>query len=158
MNRELTIKQRRFWKAYLETGNLAQSAKEAGARGKSSQALSMAGRHLLQAINPSSRDLLDELGLTDQLLAKKLEEGLSATDVRIASEHGIITDERFYADHATRSRFLEMAHKLKGSFIDKKEVVGKSGGPILLKVVYEDVENGNGEGDNGGIEDSSSKT
>jgi hypothetical protein len=74
-------------------------------------------------------------GVTDERLAAVHAEGLAATQVKIASHEGMITDEREYVDHNARHKFLETAYKVKG--ILKDDDPSGAGGLILIGVKTE---------------------
>jgi len=134
MKGDLTLKQRKFWKCYCETHNLAESAKYAGSHGKDVQSLSSIGYDLLKSLELSMPELLDAQGLTNEKCNKVLEEGLQANHVVTATYKGKIEDERAYIDFSTRAKYLEIFHRLRGQFIDRHELTGKDGGDINLVV------------------------
>ena len=73
-----TIKERKFVKKYLETGNATQSAYEVYDV-KDLNTASSLGAQTLRKL--SIGDIMDKQGLTDEKLVAKLEEGLEATKV-----------------------------------------------------------------------------
>ena len=73
-----TVKERRFLKAYLKGKSLAESAKYAGSKGKDKDSLKVIGHQILTRLNLSIDETLTLSGLTDEVLAKKLQEGLEA--------------------------------------------------------------------------------
>jgi hypothetical protein len=86
----------------------------------------------LGRLNISNQEILDLNGVTDQAATKPLIDGLQAKKVLIATFQGRIKDKIEIDDHSTRSKFLEIYHRLKGNFIDKLELAGKDGGDIVL--------------------------
>ncbi len=146
---ELTLKQRKFIKSYIKTGNLAESAQNAGYNCSQRHGFEEIGYQNLRKLHKKIEDIMLEMGLDNTHLLKKLDEGLDSMIVKIASEKGIITDEKVYIDFPTRAKYLEMGFKLNGGFAPSEHrVTGKDGGPIKLFVAdfgfNGDIENGNG--------------
>lgn len=56
--------------------------------------------------------------LPDDLILTKIHDGLNANHVEVAKFNGQITEEREYADYATRHRYLETAIKLRGDIAE----------------------------------------
>jgi len=77
---------------------------------------------------------MELMGLTDQLLTQKTLDGLNAEKVEIATYKGSICDERAYPDYSTRAKYVELAGRFKGKFIDKTELTGRDGGDISLVI------------------------
>ena len=145
--KKLSIKQRKFWKAYLETGNLAEGARAAGSKAKDSHSLSQCGYQILKSIEVSIDELLELKGLSDNKLLQVLEDGLNATKViscNVIAKDGEGMKDADSAtkdfvdvdDYPTRHKYLETALKLKGHMKDKVELGGKDGGPINLVVNF----------------------
>lgn len=96
-------------------------------------ALEIANVKLAKSDLKSDDDILKALtriGVDSDTLAAVALGGLNATTVKTATEHGLITDERIYADFATRHKYLETALKLRGE-LRQDEGTG-SGGLILI--------------------------
>ena len=134
MKTNLTLKQRRFWKEYLKTQNLASAAKAAGSKGKDLHCLSECGRQILKSLELKMAELLDAQGLTDENLNKTLSDGLNAKHTVVATFQGKIGEEKSFVDHPTRVKYLDIAHRLRGNFIDRHEVTGKEGGELVIVV------------------------
>lgn len=131
---KLTLKQRKFWKHYLKTHHLADSAKAAGSKGKNLKSLSEIGSQILESLGLSMPELLNAEGLSDQALAKPLQEGLAAKKPVVATWEGKITDRVDVEDHPTRLKAVELVGRMKGIFIDRHELSGKDGGDIILQI------------------------
>jgi len=131
---KLTLKQRKFWKHYIENHNLAAAAKYAGSKGDNLKNLSMAGHYILESLGLSMPELLNAEGLTPEAMAKPLQDGIAAKKPFIATWEGKITDQLWIEDHPTRAKFLEIYHKLNGNFVDKLELTGKDGGDLVLQM------------------------
>jgi len=134
MQGKLTLKQRKFWKAYQETHSLIESAKAAGSNGKDNKSLSVIGYEILRSLNVSMPELLDAKGLSDDAMVKPLLEGINAEKAIVATWEGKISDQLWIPDHPTRAKFLEQYHRLRGNFIDRQELTGRDGGDIMLQV------------------------
>lgn len=134
MHPKLTLKQRKFWICYQKTHSLIIAAKAAGSKGKDSHSLSVIGHQILRSLDLSMAELLDAQGLTDEAMAKPLQEGLVAMKPIVATWEGKISDQINIEDQPTRAKFLEIFHRLKGNFIDRHELTGRDGGDIILQV------------------------
>lgn len=132
MAEELTHKQKIWLKHYMETGNATRSALAAyypdfpidkehadltpEEKGTYDTAAAI-GYENLRKPQIKIDDLMDEAGLTDSFLIKKLNEQLEAT--RLHGKNGLE-----HMDGSTRNKALEMALKLKGKLKDKVEFEG----------------------------------
>ena len=134
MKPDLTPMEAKFYKAYLETSNLAESAKRAGYRCNTISNYSNKGRMLLNRLELTFPEILSICGVTDDLIANKTFEGLNATRTMLASFQGKFLDSKEIDDFPTRSKYLELAARMKGHLIDKKEITGSGGGDIVLQV------------------------
>ena len=132
MKANLTTKQRKFWKCYLESHNLAKSAKYAGCKCSTIQSYSTQGHELLKSLEVSMPELLNARGLGTDQLTEVLANQLKATKPLIATWQGKITDERFYPDNAAIGKATEHLGRMHGVFIDKYELTGRDGGDIFL--------------------------
>lgn len=117
-DQDLTIRERRALKAYLNGGTNADVALAYGSKAKNPANI---GIMLIRRLKDKVvlTDLLEEAGVTDELIFRKLREGMDATEVKIATDHGIISDERVYTDFSTRKGYIELAAKLKGHLKEK---------------------------------------
>jgi hypothetical protein len=129
-----TVKERRFLKAYLEGKPLAECAKYAGSRAKDTHSLSQVGYRWLKKVDLSMQEILDLCGLSDEVLARKLQEALEADRLYLASYEGKFLDERKAPDIPTRLKAVELVGRMRGHFIDRHELTGKDGGDIVLQV------------------------
>ena len=129
-----TVKERRFLKAYLEGKSLAECAKYAGSRAKDTHSLSQVGYRWLKKVNLSMQEILDLCGLSDEVLARKLQEALEADRLYLASYEGKFLDERKAPDIPTRLKAVELIGRMRGHFIDRHELTGKDGGDIVLTI------------------------
>lgn len=65
--------------------------------------------------------LLEKAGVSDELLATRIHEGLSAMETKTASFEGRITDWEDFIAYSERRAMVELTLKLKGHLIDKHE-------------------------------------
>jgi len=134
-NRKLTLKDRRFLDYYLEGRPLHECEKHAGRGSKNVHSLASMGYERLKRMNIQFDELLEIKGLSDDLLAEKIREGLNSYRVGFATLKGKITDTLQSPDFSARAKFVELLGKAKGKFKDTHEVTGKNGGDIILQVV-----------------------
>jgi hypothetical protein len=123
----LTRAERKFIKAYLDCGDVAKAAIEAGlykSKGGKYARIEAAkkGSAILRKAGPAIAELMDHEELSDVQLMQRLKAGLDATHavvVRIdKAEH--IED---YPDFRARYKFTEMAFKLRNAFPYRPAVV-----------------------------------
>ena len=134
MKADLSIKERKFIDAYLETGNISESAKRAGSKGKDVFSLYTTGKRWLDNVGITIKELHEIGGITDQYLREKLREGLTAKKKYFGSWQGDIIESKPFEDVPTRLKALEIAHKLRGEFIDRTEITGKDSGDLVLQI------------------------
>lgn len=129
MSEDLTIKQRKWIKLYLKYGNATKAAREVYDCANDDSA-AVIGYENLRKLN--YQDFLEEAGITDELLQKKMIEGLESTKpisalVLVNTEKGTSktkADEGQIEvpDYAIRHKYLETVLKLKKRLVDKMEV------------------------------------
>ncbi len=130
VKKKITNKQRSYLKELIKNpGNSKyQNALNAG------YTETMA-KHVKEKIEDEIKDPLavafKKAGITDELLAGKVKEGMYADLVKIASHEGKIKDEKSYTDYETRRKYVEMVYKLKGDFVDRVRHEGDIDNPIL---------------------------
>ena len=109
MNRRLTIKQRKLMKYHLEGHTIKDAAIMAG---YSKYSAYTHGSRVLKRLYECGavNEWLEILGLSDQCLAMKIIEGLDAKKADGTP------------DYAVRYRYIEMALKLRGAFVEKTNV------------------------------------
>lgn len=134
MKVNLTRKENLFLKAYLEGKQLAECALYAGSKGKDTNSLKVIGHNILTNLNISIPELHQLQGITGEYLRQKLNEGLTAQKKYFGSWQGSIIESKPFEDVPTRLKALEIAHKLRGEFVDKIELAGKDGGDLILQM------------------------
>jgi phage terminase small subunit len=128
MRNDLTIKQRGFVKDYLETGNASQAVKNNYNVANDQTARAMGSENLTKPnIKKSLSCLLDENGLTDEHLVKKLAELVNAKKQTVCVSNGVRKIIKEENDTQAMRFGIEFAFKLKGS---------RSGEPIEGKPDY----------------------
>ncbi len=70
------------------------------------------------AVQSSFCRILEAAGLTDDFLAAKVRELLTAEKIEYFSHEGVVTDQRTQPAHETQRKTLELATKLKGHLKD----------------------------------------
>ncbi len=131
---KLTPKQRKFFQHYCKYHNLAAAAKFVKCKCNSLQSFSTQGHEILKSLELSMPELLDAEGLSDEAMAKPLQDGLIANKSVFATWEGKFTDEKVLEDHPTRLKATELLGRMKGVFIDRVNLSGRDGGDIILQV------------------------
>lgn len=107
--RELNPAERRFLREYMSTGNATVAARNAFPH------LSQAGQYhkgltLKKSLGGYMEVLMDQFGLDDLTLVKKLKEGLDAAKIVTSPTEG----DKVIPDYATQHKFLTTAAKWRG--------------------------------------------
>ena len=132
--RKLTTKQRKIVKAVGEGKTQRQAATIAGVTETYvSEVLKK------PEVVATIQSLMDKAGLSDSVLLSKHVELLNAQKT-ISAISGGKADEKTVdfvdvPDHAVQVKALEMGYKLKGAFVEKKEVTFPEGLDITVKYV-----------------------
>lgn len=108
------LKAQRLSKAVVENGgNLSKAAKDLGMAKQSVQK---------QVQKPLVQSLLQQAmvtaGITTELIAKRLKEGLSAQDTKFFQMYGKVRDTRRVVDMEQRRKYAELALKIRGDLSD----------------------------------------
>lgn len=128
MSDELTLKQRKWLKLYLELGNATEAAmKVYDCKDRDSAA--NIGWENVRKLDFS--DLMEESGITDERLKKKLDEGLEATRIKTS----LTEPDRVVPDYPTQHKYLETALKLKRKLIERQEITGKDGQTLQINII-----------------------
>jgi len=117
MKDKLTPKEAKFLKAYLQGKKLNQCAKDAGCKSKNEQSLSVMGHQIFKRLNISMSEVMDLKGLTDAYVEEKILEGIETDKLHI------------------RDRYINLYGRFKGKFIDKTELTGSGGAPLVIQLV-----------------------
>ncbi len=130
--RDLTVKQRKWLKVYVETGNATEAAMQVYDCQDRESAASL-GAQNLRNLKGKYTEVMEAAGIDDAFLAKVLKEGLEATAVSRAQKDGVFCDEQVDIDYQARHRYLDTAHKLRGDHAAAKHALsGPDGGAITL--------------------------
>ncbi len=116
----MTLKQRKWLRLYVETGNATQSAITAYGLDAETQydTASRIGSDNIRKLQFPIEDLMEEAGLTDVYLIAKLRENLNAT--KPFGKNAIIHD-----DFSSRNKALETALKVTGRLTDRVDLTTK---------------------------------
>lgn len=136
-----TIRQRKYAKSRIDGKTQAQAARDAGY--KESVALKAGDKiEKKAAVQNLFKDLVDKAGLTDQKLARRLNEGVDAKETKfflMPTPNGlkkIVT--RSVVHHSERRAHLEIALKVKGHLINKTEITGQLSVADILAASFAD--------------------
>jgi Terminase small subunit len=145
--RELTLKQRKWIKLYIDSGNATEAAMQSYDC-KDRESAATIGWENLRKLDYT--DFMEAAGVTDKLLQEKLLEGLDSTKQIGARKivqgartgHEIKVDATTdtddfidVPDYAVRHKYLETALKLKKRLVEKHELEGEL---IIKKLVIID--------------------
>jgi hypothetical protein len=119
--KDLTIKQRKWIRLYIDTGNATEAAMQVYDCKDRDVARSIGSENLAK-LDYSA--FLEEAGITDKLLQQKIMEGLDATRTvsAIKTSKNATADSTDFVDvpdFLTRHKYLETALKLKKRLLDK---------------------------------------
>ncbi|MCK9371320.1 terminase small subunit [Candidatus Dojkabacteria bacterium] len=119
---KLTIKQKRWIKAYIETGNATEAAMQAYDCKDRDSARALGSENLAKL---NIAELMEDMGLTDVALINIGTEGM--TKAIKQSMTGEV-----HPDYATRHRYWDTMLKLKRKLTDKLDIT--SGGESLIVI------------------------
>lgn len=121
---KLRTKQRKYIKAKIEGKSSQAAAKEAG---YSDSTARHADREIgsRPAVRSAFIELMEKAGLTDEKLVMRLNEGIDAEETKFFQKDGEVTDSRNVIAHGERRAHLELAMKVKGHLVERREVTGK---------------------------------
>jgi hypothetical protein len=130
--RKLSLRDRKFLQAYLETGNRTEAAKRAGFKCSTNASFGEMGSRALKRVEGNMPEIMAEIGLDDVKLAEKALEGLEAMVVKPFAHKGVVISEPSYIDYATRAKYLEIIARMKGLLKDRVDHVAS--GTITIRV------------------------
>jgi len=111
-----------------------EAARAAGYKTKNELSLAQIGYQNSKKLSDKLNDWMDEVGLSDAVLKKKLLSLMEATETKFFQHEGVVTDQREVAAIETQRRTLDMALKVKDLYAPKKfEHTGKDQGPISVE-------------------------
>ncbi len=88
--RKLSLKQRRWIDAYIETGNCTEAARRAKYKAKDDRSFSAIGLENLEKLRIHIQKFLDEVGLSDEAIKLKISQGMIAKKVIIRKIKGAV--------------------------------------------------------------------
>jgi len=122
--RKMTLKQRKFLKHYLETGDAVASCMRAYAVRNRANAASLA-HQVLKDLDFSL--ILEMAEVSDSQLAIKMKEGINATKINKKGEK--------VPDLEVRYKYIVTALEAKRKIKNKLEVTGENGQPIRFNIL-----------------------
>ncbi len=127
--REMTVKQRKWLKLYVELGNATEAAMQVyDCKGRESACA--IGVENLRNLRGRYGEIMEAAGIDDAMLASVLKGGLKATKVSRAQHEGEFGDVATDDDWMTRHRYLDTAHKLRGDHAPVKQEITTPDAPI----------------------------
>ena len=135
MKANLSIKEAKFLEKYLSGASLETCAKYAGFKGTTKHSMQQLGYLCLKNLDISMEETLDRIGVTDEKLARRLDEALSAKKCYYGSFQGQILKSAPYEDIPSRLKAVELAGRMKAHFVDRTELTGKDAGELVLQVM-----------------------
>jgi hypothetical protein len=133
-NKSLTLRERRFIAALPHSTSYSEAMKKAG-YAKSTIDRGFDGTCVRNPrVLSAMQAAMHAAGISEASLAEKIKEGLNATRVIVASENGIITDEKYYKDYAVQHKYLDTAHKLRADYPSERLEVEHTGQVEVLHI------------------------
>ncbi len=133
----LTLKQRKWYVIYLETGNQTEAARRVYNCKSDATAWKM-GSQLVRKLAVPIADLMDDMGISDGKIYNLLQSGLTATKSVTIRKEGKGTTKEDVPDLAMRLRYLELAMRAKGQLVNKVQHQDGDGnviGPVILPAI-----------------------
>lgn len=125
-----TIKERKFVKTYLQTGNAKEAIKAAYNVSSDKSARAMVSETLSKL---ALTDIMDNMGLTDEALVGCLKDGLYNSKKIIGTPDNFIEVD----DKATQHRYLNTAFQLKDKFPKDRIGLEATDGKNTVRVLIE---------------------
>ena len=116
-------KKKKFIQAYLDNEPLWRCAKLAGSKADSLESLRVIGYRMFKDINIDMEEIFESKGLSNAKIADVVLDGVFALD------------DKGRPLRAIRSKYLELFGKFRGAFIDKRELTGPGGDPLVIQLV-----------------------
>ena len=136
MAKKLTLKQRKWLACYMDEGNATECALRYYDLDRNNEkdrhSAEQIGYENMRKLEIEIVELMDEAGITDVYLMKKLKENLNAT--KLFGKNAIKHD-----DFASRNKALETALKVKGKLVDKFDHTSKGKRVSFGVVSYKDI-------------------
>ena len=125
---KMTPKQKAFIKEYITSLNATDAAHKVYNVKNRNVANAIGAQNLAKLSEPIAQ-VLEERGLTNDYIAKKIKEKMEAKKPIIANGKMWQTE-----DHTTQLKATELAAKLKGLLKDSVEITGKNGNELVIKI------------------------
>jgi len=104
--------------------NATASAKAAGYKARSDVNFGAIGAQNYRKLQKQIEKWIEEEGLSESRIKRKLFEGLDAKETRFFAFQGIVEDEREVISWTERRKYLELVMKMKGMLVEKFEITG----------------------------------
>ena len=122
--KRLTVKQRKFIKEYVRTGNGVKSALKVYDTDNYGSANTIAHENLQKLINsPDMISAYEKVGITGEYLAKLTKQELGAKETKFFAEKGIVKTEKNVIAHDIRIKALDITHKVRGDYKPEKHEI-----------------------------------
>ena len=132
----LTPKQAKFAQGILNQELIVDAAIDAGLSANRKTAGELGNRELRKPKVIAAIQLaLQQAGITPQLIADRVREGLDAKEIKFFAEKGIVSDEREVVDFSERREMVKVATNLMGADKKEKDVGGPEDKGIHISVV-----------------------
>ena len=118
VKRRPTIRQGRFAEGLAEGKSARRAAREAG---YSESSADHATTEILPVVERAFGEVIRS-AIPVERLVQRLNEGLDAVEVKVASFEGKITDQKAFADYAERRAYAELIVKLGGHFVPTNRI------------------------------------
>lgn len=130
LSNELTLKERKVVKAYIETGNKAEAGRRALSCKNNNSAQASASKMLSkERVQKTIVTLMEEMGITRPALLRTLRHGLIAKRIEVVKHEGKITEMKNFVDHNARHRFMTTGLELMGDLAQ----LGSADNPVYTK-------------------------
>jgi len=119
-SRRLTLKEKKWLRAYFNHGNKLRAAKDAGYRCTSDLSYGEIGYQNFIKLEKYITEWLDKECLSETALKKKITELMQAKEKRFFAHEGVVVEEREVEALETQRRTLDMAIKVRGMYSPEK--------------------------------------
>lgn len=132
-----TLREKQFVEAYIDKNGNATEAYLVISPDVTRDSAKELGKRMLAKLGLSIVEILDEMGLSNPVLSKKLMEGL---DAKKSSGKGLFYKET--KDHTAIVKYVDMILKLKAEYPadrSKLELTGPDGQPLARSIVLREI-------------------
>jgi hypothetical protein len=123
-------KRRRFVKGLIDGKSMRKAAVDAG---YTQSMADNAGEKILPGAVAEFKEALAK-AVPDEILIKRLAEGLNAKETKLVQYRGEYSDQRHLVAYSERRRSVELVAKLRGLLIERVEVGNSDDKPLKVEV------------------------